>query len=125
MAHADSTLINMDNYSNNMLKWSSRLREIDVKPIIEKTLDISDIREKYPTQAFASRRFGKDRYLTTLNAALENEGIKHKPITQSKKYLSDKVGINTLMRYMDDIISYAEIYSGEYSVTYNQETEWR
>jgi hypothetical protein len=29
------------------------------------------------------------------------------------------------MRYMDDIISYAEIYSGEYSVTYNQEMEWR
>ena len=108
-----------------MLKWSSRLREVDVKPIIEKTLDISDIREKYPTQAFASRRFGKDRYLTTLNTALENEGIKHKPITHTKKYLSDKVGINTLMRYMDDIISYAEIYSGEYSVTYNQEVEFR
>ena len=125
MAHADSTLTNMDNYSTNMLKWSSRLRESDVKPIIEKTLDISEIRSKYPTQAFVSRRFGKDRYLTTLNAALESEGIKHLPITTGKRYLTDKVGINTVLRYMDDIISYAEIYSGEYSVTYNQEVEFR
>ena len=125
MAHADSTLTNMDNYSTNMLRWSSRLRESDVKPIIEKTLDISKIRSKYPTQAFVSRRFGKDRYLTTLNAALESEGIKYLPITTGKRYLADKVGINTVLRYMDDIISYAEIYSGEYSVTYNQEVEFR
>ena len=108
-----------------MLKWSSRLRESDVKPIIEKTLDISKIRSKYPTQAFVSRRFGKDRYLTTLNAALESEGMKYLPITTGKRYLTDKVGINTVLRYMDDIISYAEIYSGEYSVTYNQEVEFR
>jgi hypothetical protein len=125
MAHADSTLTNMDNYSANMLRWSSRLREVDIKPIIEKTLDISDIRAKYPTQSFVSRRFGLDRYLVTLNAALISEGIKHLPITTGKRYMADKVGINTLMRYMNDIISYAEIYSGEYSVTYNQEMEWR
>jgi hypothetical protein len=108
-----------------MLRWSSRLREVDIKPIIEKTLDISDIRAKYPTQSFVSRRFGLDRYLVTLNAALISEGIKHLPITTGKRYMADKVGINTLMRYMNDIISYAEIYSGEYSVTYNQEMEWR
>lgn len=125
MAHADSTLTNMDNYSTNMLKWSSRLRDSDVKPIIEQTLDISDIRAKYPNQSFVSKRFGKDRYLTTLNASLENEGIKHLPINTGKRYMADKVGINTLLRYMDDIISYAEIYSGEYSVTYNQEIEFR
>jgi len=125
MAHADSTLSNMDHYSNNMLKWSNRLREEDVKPIIEQTLDISDIRAKYPNQSFASKRFGRERYLETLNKALENEGMNYKTITTTKKYMADKVGINTLLRYMDDIISYAEIYSGEYSVTYNQEIEFR
>jgi hypothetical protein len=125
MAHADSTLINMDNYSINMRKWSSRLRESDVKPIIEQTLDISDIREKYPNQSFSSKRFGKDRYLTTLNEALNSEGMNYLELKTTKKYMADKVGINTLLRYMDDIISYAEIYSGEYSVTYNQEIEWR
>jgi hypothetical protein len=125
MAHADSTLINMQNYSNNMRKWSTRLRESDVTPIIEQTLDISDIREKYPTQSFASKRFGKERYLDTLNKALESEGMKYLPLTNGIKYMADKVGLNTLTRYMDDIISYAEIYSGEYSVTYNQEIEFR
>jgi hypothetical protein len=125
MAHADSTLTNMDNYSINMRKWSSRLRESDVKPIIEQTLDISDIREKYPNQSFSSKRFGKERYITTLNEALNSEGMNYQELKTTKKYMADKVGINTLLRYMDDIISYAEIYSGEYSVTYNQEIEWR
>ena len=125
MAHADSTLTNMDNYSINMRKWSSRLRESDVKPIIEQTLDISDIREKYPNQSFSSKRFGKERYITTLNEALNSEGMNYLELKTTKKYMADKVGINTLLRYMDDIISYAEIYSGEYSVTYNQEIEWK
>ena len=124
MAHADSTLTNMDNYSNNMRNWSKRLRDIDVKPIIEQTLDISDIREKYPNQSFSSKRFGKQRYLDTLNKALESEGMNYSPITNGIKYMCDVVGLNTLTRYMCDIISYAEIYSGEYSVTYNQEIEW-
>jgi hypothetical protein len=125
MAHADSTLTNMDNYSINMRKWSSRLRESDVKPIIEQTLDISDIRAKYPNQSFSSKRFGKERYVTTLNEALNSEGMNYLELKTTKKYMADKVGINTLLRYMDDIISYAEIYSGEYSVTYNQEIEWK
>jgi len=41
------------------------------------------------------------------------------------KYMSDKVGLNTLLRYNKDIISYAEIFSREYSVTYDQEIEWK
>jgi hypothetical protein len=125
MAHADSTLTNMDNYSINMRKWSSRLRESDVKPIIEQTLDISDVRTKYPNQSFSSKRFGKERYITTLNEALNSEGMNYLELKTTKKYMADKVGINTLLRYMDDIISYAEIYSGEYSITYNQEIEWK
>ena len=63
--------------------------------------------------------------MDTLNKALESEGMDHLPITKGTKYMADKVGLNTLIRYMDDIISYAEIYSGEYSVTYNQEIEFR
>jgi hypothetical protein len=115
----------MENYSSNMRTWSKRLKESDVTPIIEQTLDISDIRVKYPTQSFASKRFGKERYLDTLNKALESEGTDYLPLTKGTKYMADKVGLNTLIRYMDDIISYAEIYSGEYSVTYNQEIEFR
>ena len=38
---------------------------------------------------------------------------------------ADKVGINTVIRYNRDIISYAEIFTGEYSVTYDQEMEWK
>ena len=40
------------------------------------------------------------------------------------KYEKGLVDINTLKRYMNDIISYAEIYGGEYSVTYKDEREW-
>jgi hypothetical protein len=39
--------------------------------------------------------------------------------------MSDKVGINTVMRYSKDIISYAEVYMGEYSVTYDEEVDWK
>jgi hypothetical protein len=46
------------------------------------------------------------------------------PLVQGIKYVSDKVGIETLIRYNRDIISYAEIFTGEYSVTYDQEKEW-
>ena len=51
--------------------------------------------------------------------------MKFEPLTGGKKYLCDKVGKNTLIRYNRDIISYAEIFTGEYSVTYDQEIEWK
>jgi hypothetical protein len=47
------------------------------------------------------------------------------PLVQGMKYMSDKVGINTVIRYNRDIVSYAEIFGGEYSVTYDQEVEWK
>jgi hypothetical protein len=47
------------------------------------------------------------------------------PLVEGVKYLSDKVGVNTVLRYNKDIISYAEIFGGEYSVTYDQEIEWK
>jgi hypothetical protein len=46
-------------------------------------------------------------------------------LTTGIKYIKDKVGYNTVKRYMNDIFSYAETYQGEYSVTYMEETEWK
>jgi hypothetical protein len=96
-------------------------------------IDNSDIARKndaqarfdYVDQAFVSKRYGKERYLDTLNKALEGQGMKFEPLTSGKKYLCDKVGISTLRRYNKDIISYAEIFTGEYSVTYDQHVDWK
>ena len=129
MAFADSTLKNMEKYSENMRNWSTRMNHSAVKYII----DNSDIARKndaqarfdYVDQSFTSKRYGKTRYIDTLNKALEGQGMKFDPLTQGIKYVSDKVGLNTVIRYNRDIISYAEIFGGEYSVTYDQEIEWR
>lgn len=129
MAFADSTLKNMEKYSNNMRNWSDRMDH----PAVRYIMDNSDIakqndaqaRFEYVDQSFTSKRYGKERYLDTLNKALEAQGMKFQPLTRGSKYLCDKVGLNTLTRYNKDIISYAEIFTGEYSVTYDQEVEWR
>ncbi len=128
MAFADSTLRNMEKYSNNMRNWSTRMDH----PAVKYIMDNSDIARKndaqarfdYVDQSFTSKRYGKQRYLDTLNKALEAQGMKFEPLTRGSKYICDKVGINTLIRYNRDIISYAEIFTGEYSVTYNEEKEW-
>ena len=129
MAFADSTLKNMEKYSNNMRNWSDRMDH----PAVRYIMDNSDIakqndaeaRFEYVDQSFTSKRYGKERYLDTLNKALEAQGMKFQTLTRGSKYLCDKVGLNTLTRYNKDIISYAEIFTGEYSVTYDQEIEWR
>lgn len=129
MAFADSTLKNMEKYSDNMRNWSTRMDHSAVKYI----MDNSDIAKRndaqarfdYVDQSFTSKRYGKTRYLDTLNNALEGQGMKFEPLTRGSKYICDKVGINTVMRYNRDIISYAEIFTGEYSVTYDQEMEWK
>ena len=128
MAFADSTLKNMEKYSDNMRNWSKRMDHDAVRYII----DNSDIARKndaqarfdYVDQAFVSKRYGKQRYLDTLNNALQSQEMKFEPLVQGMKYVCDKVGIETLIRYNRDIISYAEIFTGEYSVTYDQEKEW-
>jgi hypothetical protein len=128
MAFADSTLKNMEKYSDNMRNWSTRMDHHATRYII----DNSDIARKndaqarfdYVDQAFVSKRYGKTRYIDTLNKALEAQGMKFEPLVQGMKYACDKVGIETLIRYNRDIISYAEIFTGEYSVTYDQEKEW-
>lgn len=128
MAFADSTLKNMEKYSDNMRNWSTRMDHDAVKYI----MDNSDIARKndaqarfdYVDQSFTSKRYGKTRYLDTLNNALAGQEMKFEPLVQGMKYVCDKVGIETLIRYNRDIISYAEIFTGEYSVTYDQEKEW-
>lgn len=128
MAFADSTLRNMEKYSNNMRNWSTRMDHDAVRYIMDNS-DIAkanDVQARfdYVDQSFTSKRYGKARYMDTLNKALEAQGMKFEPLVQGTKYVSDKVGVNTVIRYNRDIISYAEIFTGEYSVTYDQEKEW-
>ena len=128
MAFADSTLRNMEKYSDNMRNWSTRMEHPATKYII----DNSDIAKRndaqarfdYVDQAFVSKRYGKARYIDTLNKALEEQQMSFETLVQGIKYLCDKVGLSTLTRYNKDIISYAEIFTGEYSVTYDQEISW-
>ena len=128
MAFADSTLKNMEKYEPNMRNWSDRMDH----PAVRYITDNSDIakqndaqaRFEYVDQSFTSKRYGKQRYLDTLNTALEAQGMKFKPLTRGSKYICDKVGLNTLKRYNRDIISYAEIFTGEYSVTYDEVAVW-
>ncbi len=128
MAFADSTLRNMEKYSNNMRNWSDRMDHPAVKYIMDNSdiakRDDAQARFDYVDQSFTSKRYGKGRYLSTLNRALEDHEMSFEPLVQGMKYVCDKVGIETLIRYNRDIISYAEIFTGEYSVTYDQEKEW-
>ena len=128
MAYADSTLRNMESYSDNMRTWSDRMK----CPAVDYVIRNSDVakyadetfRAVYPNQSFTSKRYGKDRYIQTLNTAFEVEGMNHKPLISGVKYMSDKIGLTTMKKYMADIFSYAEVYSGEYSVTYYDKMEW-
>jgi hypothetical protein len=129
MAFADSTLRNMEKYSDNMRNWSTRMDHLAVKYITDNS-DIArrndaQARFDYVDQSFTSKRYGKQRYLDTLNNALAGQEMAFEPLVQGMKYMSDKVGVNTVIRYNRDIISYAEIFGGEYSVTYDQEIEWK
>jgi hypothetical protein len=129
MAFADSTLRNMEKYSDNMRNWSHRMDHPAVKYIMDNSdiarRDDAQARFDYVDQSFTSKRYGKQRYLDTLNNALAGQEMAFEPLVQGMKYMCDKVGINTVIRYNRDIISYAEIFGGEYSVTYDQEIEWK
>jgi hypothetical protein len=122
MAYADSTLKNMENYSDNMRTWSDRMN----CPSVEYVIRNSEIakyaddtfRAVYPNQSLTSKRYGKERYIQTLNDQLTHENVSHETLVSYQKYKSDKIGLTTLNKYMSDIMSYAEIYQGEYSVTY-------
>jgi hypothetical protein len=129
MMYADSTYKNLENYLPNMQNWQKRMNHTELERVFglsdEDLQKLQALEATQPAQGFVSKRFGKTRYIEAMNEALSSQGIKHLPLTTGKKFLSDKVGINTVMRYNRDIISYAEIYGGEYSVTYNQEMDWK
>jgi len=128
MAYADSTYKNLIKYERNMRNWSLRLYHNEVERILNPKPSDHDkrlsIEKEYPRQSFLSKQFGKTRYIKTLNDALVSEKINHLPITQGTKYKIGLVDKNTVVTYNKDMISYAEIYSGKYSVTYNQIAEW-
>lgn len=128
MAYADSTLRNMESYARNMRAWSTRMSHPSIDYIIENSPESIEadnlFRKTQTSQALVSKRFGKARYIETLNNAFEVSGVPFEPILDGIKYVSDKVGISTVVRYNKDIISYAEVYMGEYSVTYDQEMSW-
>ena len=128
MAYADSTLRNMDNYSDNMRTWSDRMVCPAVEYVIYETENAKQIDEgirmKYPNQSFTSKRYGKDRYIQTLNEAFVQEKVSHETLNRGYKYQTDKVGLTTTRKYMCDIFSYAEVFGGEYSVTYYDKMDW-
>jgi hypothetical protein len=128
MAYADSTLLNMEKYSDNMRIWSDRMNHDAISYVIEnsdlaKKVDLA-FRQRYTKQSFTSKMYGKPRYIQTLNEAFVQEEINHLPLIEGKKYYSDKVGQYTAIRYNREIMSYAEIFTNEYSVTYCQEQPW-
>ena len=128
MAFADSTLKNMENYGPNMRNWSKRIECPATSYIIENSLQSQYVDNVYRlnnVQSLTSKRYGKTRYIQTLNDALKASKVPFKPLSDGIRYMADKVGKNTVIRYNKDIISYAEVYSGEYSVTYDQEIEWK
>jgi hypothetical protein len=59
-----------------------------------------------------------------MNLALTQEEVSHETIVDGIKYSHDRVGLTTVKKYMNDIFSYAEIYGGEYSITYYDRMEW-
>jgi hypothetical protein len=90
---------------------------------LAKEVDLA-FRQRYTKQSFTSKMYGKPRYIQTLNEAFLQEEINHDILVEGKKYQVDKVGSNTVIRYNKDIMSYAEIFTNEYSVTYCQEVVW-
>ena len=128
MAYADSTLRNMESYSDNMRTWSDRMKCPSVNYVIQTTdyakIVDDEFRTVYPNQSFTSKRYGKERYIQTLNDAFVQEKVSHETLTHGYKYMSDKIGLTTMKKYMCDIFSYAEVFGGEYSVTYYDMMEW-
>lgn len=128
MAFADSTLKNLESYGTNMRNWSSKIECPATTYIMENTNNAIWLDNKHREtniQSLTSKRYGKKRYIETLNEAFKTQTVPFLPLTMGIRYMADKVGKNTVLKYNQDIISYAEVYSGEYSITYNQEIEWK
>jgi hypothetical protein len=128
MSYADSTYKNLLTYGVNMRTWWERMRHTELDLVFEPTENISnlitELEELYPSQGFVSKRLGKTNYLKKMNGTLTSLGLSHMPLTTGIKYMTDRVGKNTVIKYNQDILSYAEIFGGEYSITYNEEMNW-
>jgi len=138
MAYSDSTYKNLEKYGSNMEKWASRIPHDAVERIFspipsdhDKRLQIEKkcqkLREQFamvyggkPTkkQSFVNNRFGKSKYISAINDLLVSENIQHRPIIDGVRYTMDIVGKPTVMKYNQDIISYARTSSSKYSITY-------
>ena len=130
MAYADSTYKNKVDYLPNMQHWSMLLdcpqTQFVMNNDIHKAVD-SHMAKYDGKQGFVSRRLGIDKYLAQMNKALAQESARSftfKKVTRGYKYQTGLVDKNTCIRYNKDIISYAEVYGGEYSVTYKDQVEW-
>ena len=131
MAYADSTYKNKVNYAENMQHWSTLLdcpqtqfvMNNNVHNLVEKRMSHMDGK-----QGFVSRRLGKDKYIDQMNQVVYDQGSWSfafpSKLTRGYKYQTGLIDKTTLIRYNKDIISYAEVYGGEYSVTYKDEVEW-
>jgi hypothetical protein len=128
MSYADSTYKNLVNYSENMHNWWERMRHLELDQVFNPSPEVAKVLQSLETaatpQGFVSKRYGKKRYIEEMNNTLIKHNIPHMTLTSGKKYLTDRVGRNTVIKYNQDIISYAEVFGGEYSVTYNEEIDW-
>lgn len=126
MAYADSTYKNKVDYAENMQHWSILLDCPQTQFVMNN--DIHNSVEKHMShmegkQSFVSRRLGQERYMAQMNRVLFEEGWFQK-LTRGYKYQTGLIDKTTCIRYNKDIISYAEVYGGEYSVTYKDQVEW-
>jgi hypothetical protein len=123
MAYADSTYKNAVDYAENMRNWSTRMDDENVRYVLSDKVDVSEVAKEYEDkQGLVSRRLGLEKYLVEMNTALKKHSAWNfafsGKLTTIKKYKTGLVDKNTAIRYNKDIISYAEIYGGEYIVTY-------
>jgi len=122
MSYADSTYKNAKKYESNMRAWSEKMWDENVKFVLDEHnyLDIDRLSLEYPKQAFVSRRVNPQTYIDKISEELSNWAIPSLPLVNYQKFDTGLVDKTTVKRYMDDIISYAEIYTNEFSVTYRK-----
>lgn len=130
MAYADSTYKNKVDYEPNMQHWSMLMDCPQTQFVMNNDIHNSVEKLMAPMegkQSFVSRRLGKEKYMAQMNQVLDQQGtwkFAFEKLTRGYKYQTGLVDKTTCIRYNKDIMSYAEVYGGEYSVTYKDEVEW-
>ena len=133
MAHADSTWQNAITYAANMQSWAEYFGgHPSVEYVLNTPNTFNQDRETFTKslplegktfQSFVSRRMSLPNYVHKMNEILPLWEFASQPMHTATKYVSGLVDRNTLIRYNKDIISYAEVFGGEYSVTYDEVKE--